>query len=215
MDYLKMIEFLTQELVKRDEAVKQLTDDVDFQKSIVDRLTKLNDKHLADILAKEDAVGDVEANLHDVEDKLVQMTIEKDHWKEEALEYRNQREPEWWAKEKQYKAEIEKLKSSIIEINQDRVKVVGNLSDKIKSLNDEVGRFKADYLAEADYVIEKEEEIGRLNEKIKELNDKYKDAWATDFAYHHLKKAYDDNNSYYEERIAKLQVEINHLKHNK
>lgn len=51
-------------------------------------------------------------------------------------------------------------------------------------------------------------------DKLTKLNDKYKDAWSTEFAYHHLKKAYEDNNSYYEERIAKLQVEINHLKNN-
>ena len=113
MDYLKMIEFLTKELIRKDDAVNSLLNDIDHQKSIVDRLTKLNDKHLADIIANEDAVGDAEANLHWVEDELKkmtqlkdkykdelkEMTIEKEHWKAEALEYRNEVEPEWWAKE--------------------------------------------------------------------------------------------------------------------
>ena len=204
MDYLKMIEFLSQELIRKDDAVNSLRNDVDYQKSIVDRLTKLNDKHLADIIAKEDAVGDAEANLHWVEDELnkmtqlkdkylgdlniwkdeldsccnqlrlykdelrlhkdelKEMTIEKDHWKAEALEYRNEREPEWWDEEEKYKAEI-------------------------KVLNKELNRMR----------IATEEH------------------WATDFAYHHLKKEYDSIKDYYEERIAKLQVEINHFKNNK
>ena len=87
--------------------------------------------------------------------KLEHMTTEKDHWKEEALEYRNEIEPKWWDERKQYE-------------------------DKIKS-----------------------------------LNDKYSKSWANEIAYHHLKKVYDEDKSYYENKIAKLQVEVNHLKHNK
>lgn len=200
MSYLETIEFLVKEVAKKEQEVKSLSIALDSKDMLCKDLEKLSDKRLEDLVLKEDELGDAEANLHWIEDKLSEMTKEKDLWKGEALEYRD-KERKWWAEE-------EKLKSSIVSINQDRIKVVGKLED-------EVSKFRADYLAEADYVIEKEEEIGRLNEKIKELNDKYKDAWATDFAYHHLKKAYEDNNSYYEERIAKLQVEINHLKNNK
>jgi hypothetical protein len=137
MDYLKMIEFLVKEVAKKDDEIKSLSIALDSKSTLVDDLSKLSDERL---------------------EELVEMTTEKDHWKEEALDYRNDIEPKWWAKEKEYKAEI-----------------------------DELMKFK----------------------------DKHKDSWATEFAYHHLKKAYDDNNSYYENRIAKLQLEINHLKHNK
>jgi hypothetical protein len=116
--------------------------------------------------------------------KLEQMTIEKDHWKEEALEYRNEIEPKWWDKEKELYEELEKAK----EIN-----------DKY---NIEVLHEQSDLVAE-------------LEEKVKSLNDKYSKAWANDFAYHHLKKVYDEDKSYYENKIAKLQVEINHFKNNK
>lgn len=196
MSYLKTIEFLVKEVAKKDQEIKSLSIALDSKAGLSKDLEALSDKRLENLVA--------------VKDELEEMTIEKDHWKAEALDYRD-KEKQWWAEE-------EKLKSSIVSTNQDRIKVVGELEDKIKILNDEVSKFKADYLAEADYVIEKEEEIGRLNERIQELEkfkDKHKDSWATEFAYHHLKKAYDDNNSYYEERIAKLQVELNHLKHNK
>lgn len=125
-----------------------------------------------------------------IDAKLKHMTIEKDHWKEEALEYRNEREPEWWAKEKELKAELKETK----EIN--------------SKINDKLAETRADYLSESDLVTE-------LEEKIKSLNDKYSKLWATDFAYHHLKKVYDEDKSYYEGKIAKLQVEINHFKNNK
>ena len=42
--------------------------------------------------------------------KLSNTMIELDHWKEEALEYRNEIEPKWWAKEKELYQELEKLK---------------------------------------------------------------------------------------------------------
>lgn len=148
MDYLKMIEFLTQELVKRDEAVKQLTDDLKIWKDELDSCS--NQLRLC----KED---------------LKEMTIEKDHWKAEALEYRNEVEPEWWSKEEQYKEEIKSRK------------------DMIVLLTKELDRMKKDS----------------------------EDSWATEFAYNHLKKEYDSIKDYYEERIAKLQVEINHFKNNK
>ena len=125
-----------------------------------------------------------------IDAKLKHMTIEKDHWKEEALEYRNERAPEWWAKEKELKAELKETK----EIN--------------SKINDKLAETRADYLSESDLVTE-------LEEKIKSLNEKYSKLWATDFAYHHLKKVYDEDKSYYEGKIAKLQVEINHFKNNK
>ena len=163
---------LTKELAKRDQEVKSLSIALDSKKGLCKDLEKLSDMRLEELVLAGDNLGDAEANLHWVEEKLSEMTKEKDLWKSEALEYRD-KEKQWWAEE-------EKLKSSIVSINQDRIKVVGELEDKIKS-----------------------------------LNDKYSKAWATDFAYNHLKKAYEDNNSYYEERIAKLHVEINHLKNNK
>ena len=122
--------------------------------------------------------------------KLEHMTIEKDHWKEEALEYRNERAPEWWAQEKELKTELKETK----EIN--------------SKINDKLAETRADYLSESDLVVE-------LEEKIKGLNDKYSKAWATDFAYRHLKKDYDSIQEYYEERIAKLKVEITHFNNNK
>lgn len=109
---------------------------------------------------------------------------------------------------------IEFLTQELIKKDEDIKRLTDEAENKASVLQGKVQEFKAAYLSESDYVVEKEEEIGRLNRKIKELNDKYKDAWSTEFAYHHLKKAYEDNNSYYEERIAKLQVEINHLKNN-
>lgn len=116
--------------------------------------------------------------------KLSNTMIELEHWKEEALEYRNEIEPKWWAKEKELYQELEKAK----EIN-----------DKY---NIEVLHEQSDLVAE-------------LEEKVKSLNDKYSKAWANEIAYHHLKKVYDEDKSYYENKIAKLQVEVNHLKHNK
>lgn len=215
MSYLKTIEFLVKEVAKKDQEINELGIALDHEVSRCKDLRKISDERLEEVVIKDDQLGDAEANLHWVEEKLAeakeelkQMTIEKDHWKEEALDYRNRKELEWWSQEKQYKDEIEKLKSSIVSINQDRIKVVGKLED-------EVSRYRADYLAESDYVHSQEEEIGKLNRKIQELKDKNSRDWATDFAYQHLKKAYDDNNSYYEERIAKLQVELNHLKNNK
>ena len=123
-------------------------------------------------------------NQKSTENKLNNTIIELDHWKEEALEYRNEIEPQWWAKEKELKAELEKAK----EIN-----------DKY---NIEVLHEQSDLVAE-------------LEEKVKSLNDKYSKSWANEIAYHHLKKVYDEDKSYYENKIAKLQVEVNHLKHNK
>ena len=148
MDYLKMIEFLTQEIVKRDDAVKKLTEDVDWQKSIVDRLTKLNDEHLGDLNIYKNELDSCCNQLRLCKEDLKEMTIEKDHWKAEALEYRNEREPEWWSKEEQYKEEIKSRKDTIV------------------LLTKELDRMKTD-------------------------------------------------KDYYEERIAKLQVEINHFKNNK
>lgn len=211
MSYLKMIEFLVKEVAKKDQEIKELgialdhevkslSIELDSKDKLCKELEALSDKRLEELVAKDDAVGDAEANLWWIEDKLSEMTKEKDHWKAEALEYRD-KEKQWWAEE-------DKLKSSIVSINQDRIKVVGKLEDEVRDNIVEI-----DYLA--GYVKEKDEEIRELNEKIKELKDKNSREWATDFAYKHLKKAYEDNNAYYEERIAKLQVEINHLKNNK
>ena len=151
MSYLETIEFLAKEVAKRDQEIKSLSIALDSKDRTFKGLEKVSDKRLEELVS----IGD---KLTEVREELKQMTIEKDHWKEEALDYRNKIEPEWWAKEKEYKAELEELR-----------------------------KFK----------------------------NKHKDSWATEIAHHYLKKAYDDNNAYYEERIAKLQVELNHLKNNK
>jgi hypothetical protein len=151
MSYLKTIEFLVQELAKKDEQIENLIKTDEDNQSVIKRLSSVHDKHMEMLSDKDNEVEELEAVLEFTEHKLKEMTIEKDHWKEEALDYRNTIEPEWFDKEKQYKKEIEK----------------------------------------------------------------HKDCWATEFAYNHLKKEYDSIKDYYEERIAKLQVEINHLKHNK
>jgi len=158
MSYLKTIEFLVQELAKKDEQIEGLIRNDEDNQSVIKRLSSIHDKHMEMLSDKDNEVEELESFLGFTEHNLKEMTTEKDHWKEEALEYRNEREPEWFSKEKQYKEEIENLKA---------------------------------------------------------VHDKHKDCWATEFAYNHLKKEYDSIKDYYEERIAKLQVEINHLKNNK
>lgn len=174
MKYLKMIEFLAGELARTEELLKSQSG----------------------------------ANA-----KLSNTMIELEHWKEEALEYRNEIEPKWWAKEKELYQELEKakeindkynievlheqsdlvaelegkvgsltaeneeLKSSIVSINQDRIKAVGHLDDKIRALTAELNQTKT--------------------------RERY------------LKDIIDKSDEAYENQIAKLQIEINHLKHNK
>ena len=162
------------DLKDKDREIKSLSIALESKERLCKNPEAISDKRLEELVLKEDELGDAEANLHWLEDKLIEMTKEKDLWKSEALEYRD-KEKQWWAEE-------EKLKSSIVSINQDRIKVVGRLEDEVN-------------------------ELMKFKEKHKDFN--------IEFAYHHLKKAYDDNNSYYEERIAKLQVELNHLKNNK
>lgn len=153
MSYLETIEFLVKEVAKKDKEIKSLSIALESKERLCKNLEAISDKRLEELVLKEDELGDAEANLHWIEDKLSEMTKEKDLWKSEALEYRD-KEKQWWVEEKELK-------------------------------------------------------------ELRAFKEKHKDSWATEFAYHHLKKAYDDNNSYYEERIAKLQVEINHLKNNK
>lgn len=150
MSYLETIEFLAKEVAKRDQEIKSLSIALDSKERLCKNLEKLSDERLEELVLKDD-------KIMDADEMLSEMTKEKDLWKSEALEYRD-KEKQWWAKEKEYKAELEELR-----------------------------KFK----------------------------NKHKDSWATEIAHHYLKKAYDDNNAYYEERIAKLQVELNHLKNNK
>lgn len=175
MDYYKVIEFLVQDVAKKDELIAML---------------------------------EAKLNSHDVKvlnDELKNMTIEKDHWKAEALEYRNEKEPEWWAEEEKYKAEI-------VRITQDRVKVVLGLEDTIKGLHNTVDRFKADYLAEADYVHEKEEEIGAHMRKINTLSSELE---AANNRYRNLLDLVKGSDKAYQDKIEALQLELNHLKNNK
>jgi uncharacterized coiled-coil DUF342 family protein len=132
-------------------------------------------------LVKEVAEKDAKLKALDgVEAKLNTKTIENDHWKEEALEYRNKIEPKWWDDEGKLKDEIlhYKVKADLFEAK--------------------MNEYRVSYLSESDYVHEKEEEIGKLNTKIQSLMKEYKDI-----------------ESFYETKVAKLQVDINHLKNNK
>ena len=61
-----------------------------------------------------------------------------------------------------------------------------------------MNEYRSSYLSESDEVHEKEVEIGSLNTKINSLMKEYKDI-----------------KSFYEAKVAKLQVDINHFKNNK
>ncbi len=148
--------------------------------------------------------------------KLSNTMIELDHWKEEALEYRNEIEPKWWAKEKELYQELEKAKEINdkynIEVMHEQSDLVAELEGNLSILEDEIEELKSSIVSINQDRIKV---VGELEDKIKSLNDKYSKSWANEIAYHHLKKVYDEDKSYYENKIAKLQVEINHLKHNK
>ena len=134
MSYLKTIEFLVKEVAKANEQIESLTRKAEDDKSVMDRLGDFHDKHFEDAMS--------------AKEELKQMTIEKDHWKEEALEYRD-KESDWWAKEKDYKA-------------------------KIKGLSDAVDRFKSDYLSEADLVSELEDKLSLTEKRYKSLIEQFK-----------------------------------------
>lgn len=120
--------------------------------------------------------------------KLSNTMIELDHWKEEALEYRNEIEPKWWAKEKELKAELEKA----------------------KEIND---KYKLEVLHEqSDLVAELEGNLSTLDDKIRALTAELNQ---TKTREKYLIDIIDKNDDAYESQIAKLQIEINHLKHNK
>jgi chromosome segregation ATPase len=110
MSYFKMVEFLVKEVAKANEQIESLTRKAEDDKSVIDRLGKVHDKYFSEAKsAKSD---------------LAEMAFERDDWKEDALRYRE--------KEKQYWEEIDDLKSKIVSINQDRIKVVGELEDELK-----------------------------------------------------------------------------------
>jgi len=167
MSYLKTIEFLVQELAKKDEQIEGLIRNDEDNQSVIKRLNSIHDKHMEMLSDKDNEVEDLEATLEFTEHKLKEMTAELKETKEMNLK-----------------------------------------------INDKLDETRADYLSESDLVVALQEEIEFLNDKVEKYSEPYDKAWATDFAYKHLKKAYDSNNSYYEERIAKLQVEINNLKNN-
>jgi len=183
MSYLKTIEFLVKEVAKANEQIESLTRKAEDDKSVMDRLGDFHDKHFEDAMS--------------AKEELKQMTIEKDHWKEEALEYRD-KESNWWAKEKDYKA-------------------------KIKGLSDAVDRFRSDYLNEADLVSELEGELADVKSKVVdanqyrikvvgELEDKLS---LTEKRYQDLIKQNKEVDAINSDIIRDLQLEINHLKNNK
>jgi uncharacterized coiled-coil DUF342 family protein len=136
---------------------------------------------IIEFLVKEVAEKDEKLKALDgVEAKLNTKTIENEHWKEEALDYRNKLEPKWWDDESKLKDEI--------------------LHYKIKAdgFEAKMNEYRSSYLSESDYVHEKDEEIVNLQYKIKSLMKEHKDA-----------------ESFYQTEVAKLQVDINHLKNNK
>ena len=120
--------------------------------------------------------------------KLSNTMIELDHWKEEALEYRNEIEPKWWAKEKELYQELEKA----------------------KEIND---KYNIEVLHEqSDFVAELEGNLSILDDKIRALTAELNQ---TKTREKYLKDIINKSDAAYEEKIAKLQVEVNNLKHNK
>lgn len=120
--------------------------------------------------------------------KLSNTMIELEHWKEEALEYRNEIEPKWWAKEKELYQELEKA----------------------KEIND---KYNIEVLHEqSDLVAELEGNLSILDDKIRALTAELNQ---TKTREKYLKDIIDKSDEAYENQIAKLQIEINHLKHNK
>ena len=120
--------------------------------------------------------------------KLSNTMIELDHWKEEALEYRNEIEPKWWAKEKELYQELEKA----------------------KEIND---KYNIEVLHEqSDLVAELEGNLSILDDKIRALTAELNQ---TKTREKYLKDIINKSDAAYEEKIAKLQVEVNNLKHNK
>ena len=183
MSYLKTIEFLVKEVAKANEQIESLTRKAEDDKSVIDRLCKVHDKYFSEAKS---AKADLE-----------EMTIEKDHWKEEALEYRD-KESNWWKEEKQYKA-------------------------KIKGLSDAVDRFKSDYLGEADLVGELEDELADVKSKVVDANQ-YRikvvgeledELTLTKKRYQDLIKQNKEVEAINKDVIKGLQLEINHLKNNK
>ena len=204
MDYLKMIEFLSQELIRKDDAVNSLRNDVDYQKSIVDRLTKLNDKHLADIIAKEDAVGDAEANLHWAEDELSKMTQLKDKYLNDLEIYKNELD----SCGNQLRLCKEDLKEMTIEKDHWKAEALEYRNEREPEWWSKEEQYNEEIKSRKDTIVLLTKDLDRMKKDSE-------DSWATEFAYSHLKKEYDSIKNYYEERIAKLQVEINHFKNNK
>ena len=120
--------------------------------------------------------------------KLSNTMIELDHWKEEALEYRNEIEPKWWAKEKELYQELEKA----------------------KEIND---KYNIEVLHEqSDLVAELEGNLSILDDKLRALTAALNQ---TKTREKYLKDIINKSDAAYENQIAKLQVEVNNLKHNK
>lgn len=220
MDYYKVIEFLVQDVAKKDELIAML---------------------------------EAKLNSHDVKvlnDELKNMTIEKDHWKAEALEYRNEKEPEWWAEEKKYKAEIEGLKSSK---DNSMVRIATYMSGTEQEVSDAVDEFNSlfdgeyftyrEWVDDAVYridgfisknkledtdmlmdfeIIEEldadvelykyKEEIGAHMRKINTLCSELESA---NNRYRNLLDSVKGSDKAYQDKIEALQLEINHLKNNK
>ena len=220
MDYYKVIEFLVQDVAKKDELIAML---------------------------------EAKLNSHDVKvlnDELKNMTIEKDHWKAEALEYRNEKEPEWWAEEKKYKAEIEGLKSSK---DNSMVRIATYMSSTEQEVSDAVDEFNSlfdgeyftyrEWVDDAVYridgfisknkledtdmlmdfeIIEEldadvelykyKEEIGAHMRKINTLCSELESA---NNRYRNLLDSVKGSDKAYQDKIEALQLEINHLKNNK
>lgn len=197
MSYLKTIEFLVKEVAKANEQIESLTRKAEDDKSVMDRLGDFHDKHFEDAMS--------------AKEELKQMTIEKDHWKEEALEYRD-KESNWWAKEKEYKAKIK------------------GLIDDFDRLNDTVVRLKRDcleletnYVCEANIVSELEQELADVKSKVVDVNQhrikvvgELEDKLSlTEKRYKSVIEQFTLSDKRYQDKIVELQLEINHLKNNK
>lgn len=155
MSYLQTIEFLVKEVAKKDQEIKSLSIALDSKSTLVKELSELSDKRLEALVAKrdesEDMIEDLEATLESLEARLSKMTEEKEFWRIDAMDWVDNREPKWRAEKKQYEAEIEELKTSIVSINQDRIKVIGEIKDKyerrLSNLSDVITRSDAVYEA--------------------------------------------------------------------
>jgi chromosome segregation ATPase len=179
MSYLQTIEFLVKEVAKANEQIESLIRKLELKET--------NIKQSCERFEEEE-----HNHLQALED-LKQMTIEKDHWKAEALEYRD-KESEWFKEKKQYET-------------------------KIKGLSDAVDRHKAYYLGEADLVGELQDELKNKDSAMDGLEDSLtrmsEELGLTKKRYEALLETNRKKDKMHDNKVQELQLEINHLKRNK